>query len=558
MRETLNILLVLFGGLSIFIYGMQVLSDGLQLAAGDKMKKILAMLTSNPFVAVLSGALVTALLQSSSVTSVMVVGFVSAGLLTIPQAIAVIFGASIGTTMTAQIIAFDVGSLAYLFLFIGFIMSFFMKKKIVKYIGQALFGFGLLFVGLDLMSDMMKPLAQSPVFEDMILKLGQSPVLGTVVGTVMTAIVQSSSASVGVLQKLASQPIDAAGTALISLKASLPLLFGFNIGTTVTALAASIGSKADGKRVAVAHLIFKVTGTLLFLFLIPPFVNLIVSISPKGTEAAVISRQIANAHTVFNIITTVIWLPFINVLVKLVKRIIKDDPGQEENKVMYIDHQMLNNAPVAIELTVNELSRMAELTKKMMISSRYAVLDLDTEAIKRVFGLEETVDMLNQEIVKYISALLATGELTEQQSTKLAGLLHISNDIERIGDHCNNMAEAAETRISDNLPFSDNAYSDLNFAFDKINIMLDNTIACMHENGYENAIMVTVEEEEMDKLKATLRARHINRLNSGLCDPRSVILFIELVNGMERVGDHCNNIAELVIEETGKKKALAK
>ena len=200
MRETLNILLVLFGGLSIFIYGMQVLSDGLQLAAGDKMKKILAMLTSNPFVAVLSGALVTALLQSSSVTSVMVVGFVSAGLLTIPQAIAVIFGASIGTTMTAQIIAFDVEISGIPLPFIGFIMSFLMKKKIVKYIGQALFGFGLLFVGLDLMSDMMKPLAQSPVFEDMILKLGQSPVLGTVVGTVMTAIVQSSSASVGVLQ----------------------------------------------------------------------------------------------------------------------------------------------------------------------------------------------------------------------------------------------------------------------------------------------------------------------------------------------------------------------
>jgi len=556
MQETLNILLVLFGGLSIFIYGMQVLSDGLQLAAGDKMKKILAMLTVNPLIAVLSGALVTAFLQSSSVTSVMVVGFVSAGLLDIPRAIAVIFGASIGTTMTAQIIAFDIDTLAYLFLIIGFVMNFFLKKKILKYIGQALFGFGLLFVGLNLMSDMMKPLAQSPAFENAILKLGTSPVIGTLVGTILTAIVQSSSASVGVLQKLAAQPIDSVGTALISLKSALPLLFGFNIGTTITALAASIGSNTDGKRVAVAHLVFKITGTLLFLFLIPPFAKFIVSISPKGSEADIVSRQIANAHTVFNIVTTILWLPFIKYLVNLVKKIVKDGPEQKENKLMYIDNQMLGNVPVAIELSISELSRMAELTKEMMVNSRKAILDLNQNSINRIVYLEETVDMLNQEIVKYISSLLANGEINEQQSTKLAGLLHICNDIERIGDHCSNIAEAAETRLSDNLPFSDDAYNDLNFAFDKIIIMLDNTVACLHENGYENAITITCEEEEMDKLRNALRTRHINRLNAGLCNPKSVILFIELVNGLERVADHCNNIAELTIDEKGKSRSI--
>lgn len=292
----------LLGGLAVFIYGMNLMSDGLQKAAGDKMRNILAMLTANPVLGVIAGALVTAVLQSSSATTVMVIGFVSAGLMKLPQAISVILGANIGTTITAQLIAFNIGDYAWIFVFVGFVMYFFFKKKeIAVKIGQIMFGFGLLFVGINTMGDTMKPLANSPVFTDLMMQVSDIPVLGVVVGTIMTVVVQSSSATIAVLQNLASTAGPDGIHSILGLQGALPILFGDNIGTTITALLAAIGGSINAKRTAVAHTIFNVTGTLLFIWWIPQIADFIAWISPKGPEIEVISRQIANSHLMFNL-----------------------------------------------------------------------------------------------------------------------------------------------------------------------------------------------------------------------------------------------------------------
>src|SRR5690554_1441590 len=303
MPDSVKIVFGLVGGLAIFIYGMNLMGEGLQKAAGDKMRRVINILTGNPIVAIIVGALVTALMQSSSATTVMVVGFVNASLMTLPQAIAVIMGANIGTTITAQLIAFNVGHYAYLITAVGFVIFFICKKRIFKYIGQVIFSFGLLFVGLNTMGGVMKPLVQDDTFKNMIITLKDIPVLGVFAGTVMTMIVQSSSATIGVLQELASQPATPGGSdALISLSTAMPILFGSNIGTTITALLASIGARINAKRAALAHFIFNMFGALVFIWFIPFFAQIIGAISPKGPEIDIVKRQIANAHTIIKVV----------------------------------------------------------------------------------------------------------------------------------------------------------------------------------------------------------------------------------------------------------------
>lgn len=326
MNGSLETIFGLLGGLAIFIYGMNLMSEGLHKAAGERMKKILGILTKNPVMGVLAGALVTAVLQSSSATTVMVIGFVSAGLMTLPQAISVILGANIGTTMTAQLIAFRINDLVWPIVFVGFVIYFFSKKEKYKNIGQTIFAFGLLFVGIITMGDVMKPLAASPVFLEMIEKVSDIPVLGVVVGTLMTLVVQSSSATIAVLQNFAMQPGADGASSIIGLAGAIPILLGDNIGTTITALLACVGQSTNAKRTAVAHSVFNITGSAVFLCILPWFVKFVQWISPKGEEIAVISRQIANAHTAFNIANTILWLPFIWLMVKIVRAIV---PGKE-------------------------------------------------------------------------------------------------------------------------------------------------------------------------------------------------------------------------------------
>ena len=320
MSETIEVIFGLVGGLAIFIYGMNMMSECLQKAAGDKMKTILSMLTKNPVLGVLAGAVTTAVLQSSSATTVMAIGFVSAGLMSLPQAISIILGANIGTTMTAQIIAFKISDYIYVFIFIGFLISFICKSEKVKNIGRTIFSFGLLFLGIDTMGSVMKPLASSPIFLDMIAKVADIPILGVCVGTLMTLVVQSSSATIAVLQNFASQAGPDGVTSIIGLAGAIPILLGDNIGTTITALLASVGQSKDAKRTAAAHCIFNLSGAFLFIWIIKPYAYLIQTISPKGNEVDVISRQIANAHTGFNLTMTLIWIPLIALMVKLVMK----------------------------------------------------------------------------------------------------------------------------------------------------------------------------------------------------------------------------------------------
>ncbi len=551
MSESVDYVKVIFGlvgGLAIFIYGMNLMGSGLQKVAGEKMRRIIEVLTSNPFMGVIVGALVTMILQSSSATTVMVVGFVSARLMTLPQAIGVIMGANIGTTITAQLVAFKVGHYAYPITAFGFIFFFFFKNKMLKYFGQTIFSFGLLFVGLNTMSEVMKPLAKSPVFEKMILNLSSNPLYGIIAGTLMTVIIQSSSATIAVLQNLASQPTES-GSALINLKSAMPILFGDNIGTTITAILASIGASVNAKRAALAHSIFNIVGASIFVWFIPLFAKFVAYISPKGNEVEIIARQIANAHSTFNILNALIWIPFVWILARIVTFVIKGKDEAEDKTVLYIDNKVLNTAAVAMELTIKELVRMGQIAQKMMVSTKNSFINNDMDEVRKVEGMEETLDILQLEIVNYLSTLLSTSTLTDRQSIRLAGLMHVTHDIERIGDHCKNISEFAELKKDEKLVFSDTAISEITNAFEKVSTMVDDTINALSQGNITFAKKVLSEENEIDNLESKLRSSHLERLNSGLCSPHSAITFVELIHNLERIADNCNNIAEAVMDD---------
>lgn len=554
-QELTKIIFGLLGGLAVFIYGMNLMGDGLQKAAGERMRRILEVLTSNPLMGVLVGALVTVMIQSSSATTVMVVGFVSAGLMTLPQAIGVIMGANIGTTITAQLIAFDIGDYTPLITAIGFVFFFFSNKKIVKYLGQTVFSFGLLFFGLETMSNVMEPLATSPVFESMIKQLSSYPILGLLTGVIMTVVIQSSSATIAVLQNVAAQSgID--GGALIDIQTAIPILLGNNIGTTITAIFASVGARLNAKRAAAAHTIFNVLGAVIFMFLIPIYAKLIIFISPKGPEIEIIKRQIANAHTAFNIINTIIWIPFVFVLAKIVTFIVRGQEDPAEKKIMYLDNKLLSNPAVAMDLATKELTRMALLAKQMAEDAKNSFINSDMKCVKKVSETEEVVDMLQSEIIKYLSTMLSTGTLTERQSVRLAGLMHVTHDIERIGDHCKNIAEFAEQKEQERIPFSKQALSELSDVFEMIRNMVSDSIKSLSEYDTSLAKKVLSEEYEVDDIEDKLRSRHVERLNKGLCDPKATIIFIDLIHNLERIGDHCNNIAEAVLNDLESKNVL--
>ncbi|MDO4505680.1 MAG: Na/Pi cotransporter family protein [Spirochaetales bacterium] len=427
----------LLGGLAIFIYGMNLMSEKLQKVAGSRMKKILEIFTKNPFLGVVSGALVTAVLQSSSATTVMAIGFVSAGLMGLPQAISIIFGANIGTTITAQIVAFKISNYIYLFIFVGFAISFIVKNQKVKDIGMTIFAFGLLFLGIETMGSVMKPLAKSEYFAELIKSVADIPVLGVLTGTFMTAIVQSSSATIAVLQNLASQAgID--GSSILGLKGSIPILFGDNIGTTITAILACIGQSRDSKRTAIAHTLFNVSGTLLFFFFIPYYAKFIQWISPKGNEIAVISRQIANAHTVFNITMSVIWLPLLPFMVKIVKSIIQDSKqtSQIEFKIDsaelkdVLNYRLLNNPDSALALTkarTEQCLEWSKIVKNKINDAEEKNESFDQEIIDDALSLNKSSEYLKN----FITALIAKDELSSEQAVECEEIIIKLHKIEK-------------------------------------------------------------------------------------------------------------------------------
>lgn len=557
-QEVFQMIATLLGGLAVFIYGMNLMSDGLQKAAGDKMRNILAMLTANPVLGVIAGALVTAVLQSSSATTVMVIGFASAGLMKLPQAISVILGANIGTTITAQLIAFNIGDYAWIFVFVGFVMYFFFKKKeMAVKIGQIMFGFGLLFVGINTMGDTMKPLAQSPVFTDLMMQVADVPVLGVLVGTLMTVVVQSSSATIAVLQNLASTAGVDGIHSILGLQGALPILFGDNIGTTITALLASIGGTINAKRTAVAHTIFNITGTLIFIWWIPQIADFITWISPKGPEIEVISRQIANSHLMFNLTNTLIFLPFIWLLVKIVMKII---PGEDKERLgdepIFLDDHVIEQPVFAIHLAIQELTRNATLALDMMKKSRETFVKNDLTHAGEVIETDEIVNKLRTKTIQYLSKILAAESITDFQKERVAALLHVASDIEHIGDYCKNIIDLAEDRNRNKYEFSEVANEEIDTCFNMIERMILDTIECLKTGSPELAGKVLQEEEKINKLELEIRRDHMHRLGDNVCSPAVTVVFLDLIHNLERMGDSCNNIAEAVIKGYTAKKEL--
>jgi len=531
------ILFGLLGGLALFLYGMFTMGEGLQKAAGDRMRRILEVLTGIPIVGVLMGTLVTAIIQSSSATTVMVVGFVNAGLMTLKQAISVIMGSNIGTTVTAQLIAFDLSDYFLPIIGIGFMINFFSKKKSIKYVGQVFFGFGLLLLGLYIMGDAMKPLRDYAGFRNAMINLGHYKILGVLVGIVMTAIIQSSSATMGILIALATQ-------GLVSMDAALPILMGNNIGTCITAIISSIGTKISARRAAMAHVLFNVLGTVFFLILMPYFKIMVLLISPEGD----IVQQIANAHTSFNLINTLLFLPFISVLANVVTKIV---PGEEKiikKGPIYLDKRMLNTPAIAITLANKEIIRMGELAQENLDNAHLAFIKKDEKLLKEVIEVEDVIDELEHDVTEYLAQISQKG-LTNENSVLHTGLLHAVNDIERVGDHAHNIAELAEASIADNINFTPFAIKELNEMQSLVSETFRIAIKSLEENNVVLAKQVIENENKIDEMEKSLRRSHIGRLNEGQCIVHAGVIFLDMISNLERVGDHSHNIASVVRQE---------
>jgi len=550
MNENVQMTITLLGGLAVFIYGMNLMSEGLQKTAGDRMRNILAILTRNPVVGVLAGAMVTAVLQSSSATTVMVIGFVSAGLMKLPQAISVILGANIGTTVTAQLIAFKVGDYAWFFVVVGFILFFFVKREKVHNVGETVFAFGLLFVGINTMSETMKPLAQTEAFSQLMLSVADSPILGVLVGTLMTGIVQSSSAIIAVLQNLASTPGPDGIHSIVGIAGAIPILFGTNIGTTVTAILASIGASVNAKRAALAHLIFNFSGTILFMFFIPVYTKLIVFISPKGDELEIISRQIANSHLVFNVICTILWLPFIWVMVKIVTKMVsKEDPLKSALEPIYLDYKVIETPLFALQLAAQEILRLGEIASSMIGHARSAFIENNFKAVYKVQEMEEILNSVHSETVKYLSSLFGSDSVTEHQAVTISAYIHIAGDIEKIGDQCDNIAEFSEEKIKSDYGFSDSAVAELTVSFDQIQYMMKTTMNALRNGDTLLAQDVKEQEKEVNQMEIRLRKQHMKRLNEKKCSPEFTVIFTDVVHNIEKIGDYCTNIAKAVLSD---------
>lgn len=532
-------ILSMAGGLGLFLFGIRTMGDGLENAAGAKLKRMLEVLTGNRFLAVLVGFVVTAIIQSSTATTVMVVGFVNAGMMSLAQAVGVIMGANIGTTVTSLLIALNFSSVAAAAVLVGVILMLASKKTVVKNLGAIFTGFGLLFLGIDMMSDSMAPLRESAGFMNFIVTVSESPLrplFGIILGIVMTAVLQSSSASVGVLQTLAMQ-------GLVPLKFSVFVLFGQNIGTCLTALFSTVGAKKNSKRAAVIHLLFNLIGTGIFILiaLLAPYVEWIEKLSPDPMA------QIAISHIVFNIVSTVVMFPFANVLVKLSCLLVpgKDD-SESEMHCKFIDDRLLNTPPFAVMQVSKEVARMAKLARDNFETSAHALINRSDKDLDKVMENEEIINYLNHHITSYLVKLNAL-DITDSDSDYIARVFHAINDIERVGDHAINLAEAAQHNIGEGLKFSDPAREELNQLCGSVVTLLERSMAAFDNQSLSNdeAKELSDLEEHIDDLTLECQDSHIFRLNRKECNTEAGMLYLNTITDLERVGDHAINIAFL-------------
>ena len=537
----LDILLGLLGGLALFLYGMQMTSSGLEAAAGDKMKSILERLTSNRFMGVLVGAIITAVIQSSSATTVMVVGFVNAGMMTLNQAVWIIMGANIGTTITGILVSLDMGAIAPLFAFVGVVLVVFIKKQKIQHIGQILAGLGVLFIGMDMMSAAMAPLRQSQMFIDLVSNFS-NPVLGILVGAGFTAIIQSSAAAVGIVQTLANADI-------IPFASAAFVLFGTNIGTCITAVLASIGTNRNARRATIIHLLFNVIGTVVFttLVLVLPVTNLIESLVSNPMA------QIAAMHTSFNIVTTVILLPLGNYLAKLAIMILPELPQAEEDKQsMHLAYIMPISRPgtdrrlgisaINEDQLQNELMRMLGMARDNIGDSFQAVINRDRSLIEKVSYVEDYLDFLNKEISKHISNLI-TYETNENSSAVISSFFTITGNIERIGDHAMNVCGYTRKLAERNVSFSSQATEEL---IQMREVCLKAIDTLMLRDGGDLLWLsdIAALEQRIDDMTIQFRRAHLQRMKDGVCTDEACILYAELLTDFERIGDHVLNIGQ--------------
>ncbi len=522
------------GGIALFMYGMQLMGDGLQKAAGAKLQKILEAMTGVLAMGILLGAVVTAVLQASGATTVMTVGLVNAGLLTLKQGFGIIMGANIGTTITAQLIAFKLADYVPVLLFVGFLTHLLAKRSRTKYIGQVILGFGILMLGMNMMSQAVMPLRDYQGFVDFIALFSKNPLLGIVVGMVMTILVQSSSATIGVLIAMASQ-------GLIPLEGAIPVLLGDNIGTCITAVLASLNANTTAKRVATAHVLFNVIGSIVFVIFMRWFVKLVMLISPAND----IARQIANAHFSFNIVNTLLFMPFVDPFIKLVERIVPDKGDTVSLRPVYLDKAMLNTPSIAMSLAVKEVVRMGNLARKNVRLGMESIQQFDPEKLKYVLDHEPVVDALERDITDYLTTMSYT-EMSDALSARHTGLLHACTDIERIGDHGQTLSKKARMIYEDEVHFSDEAKQELAQLSEMVLRASGRALEALEKNDKDIADDAVRLCREVKKYQKEIRKNHIARLNEHICDPVAGFIMMELLINMKRVSDHSKNIAQLV------------
>ena len=539
-----SIIIPFVGGLGMFIYGMQIMASGLENAAGNRMKSLLEALTRNKFMGVLLGAFITAVIQSSSATTVMVVGFVNAGIMNLTQAMGVIMGANIGTTITGWLVSagewaefLKPSTLAPIAIAIGVVVMLTGKRKTSKDVASIVVGFGLLFVGIDTMSGAVSPLKEVPAFTNLFVTLGGNPILGILVGAGVTAIIQSSSASVGILQSLA-------GAGLIPFNAAIYIIMGQNIGTCVTAMMSSVGAKKNAKTAALMHLLFNVIGTVLFSVAAIAFFTIV---NPAWGRGMISQTQISTVHTAFNIATTVLLFPLSGLIIKLAKFIGRVNDEEQKASVVSLDDRILQTPSIALQATIAEVGHMGNVVKGTLLVAKEVMFTQKTEDIERLREDEDVVDKFCSAITEYAIKITSL-QISEKEHAQAARLLQVVNDIERISDYCENISEYAEELKSQKIQFSEMGQAELKEMMDVCFDCYNYAIEAFIEEDKEKALKVIENETRADDLEIKLRAKHIKRLTNNQCNTEAGIVFLDMLICLERISDHARNIAEEVLE----------
>lgn len=528
----LSIFFGLIGGLGLFLYGMKIMSTGLQKAAGNKLKRILELLTTNPIMATITGIIVTVLVQSSSTTHVMVVGFTNSGLMSLSQAIGTMLGANVGTTITAQMISFDIFIIVYPLIGVGAAVHLFSGKRVQKALGQALIGFGILFLGLFIMSDAIYPLRSFEPFLEMLATFGTTPILGILVGALFTAMVQSSSATTGVVIALTLQ-------GAIDTPSAVSIVLGANIGTSITAAIASIGTNLTAKRAVLSIIFVKVFGVLIALVLFRPFVQLIYFTGDSVT------RQVANAHTIFNVANVLLALPFIKPITSVITKVLPGEAPSYEQHTTHLDERLIKTPPVAIEAARNEVLRMSIEARTMLSDAVHTFINSDKQKIDQIYQKEAMIDDLEKQITEFLTQI-SRKSLSDDQSYEVSAMMHMCSDIERIGDHAENILQLAEVKIEDKIQFSQDAENELINFYKQVDKMLEMSIQAYTDKNKRMAQEVIDNDINVNFMERELRKRHISRLNKNLCQPISGVVFLDFISNLERVADHSTNLAEVV------------